>query len=385
MAGGRASSSRRCAGCIGGTAPASRRASSRASKVCSSPRARTSGRCRGGNWAEVARRCGCSVRTVQGASERLARLKHRENGRLSAGQFVQRASLIRVPDSQIRSTENVCTPSVGRLHARTTWAAVERRPGAELGAAVRSARGTFGWAGYGRRGRRERPRAGGPLAALSVHARLRRSGFALLCRQPELRADPGALADALKWVAARRRLTYNARIVSAAGAAAGALWRRRGPDGHAHSLSSQVHPRVCGEARSRRFAALGTAGPSPRVRGSRLRGRRGDGGEGSIPACAGKPAGWRVATEVRRVHPRVCGEAAGPRHHHDPARGPSPRVRGSPPGGRGGCAAPGSIPACAGKPWFCRPATSRARVHPRVCGEASVKLLTRSPSRFNYQ
>ena len=56
---------------------------------------------------------------------------------------------------------------------------------------------------------------------MSVHARLRRIGFALLCRQPGLRADPEALADALKWAAAaRRRLDYNGRIVSAAGAAA---------------------------------------------------------------------------------------------------------------------------------------------------------------------
>ena len=90
--------------------------------------------------------------------------------------------------------------------------------------------GTFGWAGYGRAGRRERPRAAEPPVALSVHARLRRIGFALLCRQPGLRADPEALADALKWAAARRHLDYNGRIVSAAGAAAWALWRRRGPE-----------------------------------------------------------------------------------------------------------------------------------------------------------
>ena len=79
-------------------------------------------------------------------------------------------------------------------------------------------------------GRRERPRATGPPAALSVHARLRRIGFALLCRYPGLRADPDELADALKWAAARRRLDYNGRIVEAAGAAAWALWRRRWPE-----------------------------------------------------------------------------------------------------------------------------------------------------------
>ena len=56
------------------------------------------------------------------------------------------------------------------------------------------------------------------------------SGFALLCRQPGLRAEPGALTDALKWAAARRRLNYNGRIVSAAGTAAWALWRGRRPE-----------------------------------------------------------------------------------------------------------------------------------------------------------
>ena len=124
--------------------------------------------------------------------------------------------------SQIRSTKNVCTPPGGRLRARASRA--------EPVAAVSASRGTFGWAGYGRVGRRERARATGPPAALSVHARLRRIGFALLCRQPELRADPGARADALKRAAARRRLDYNGRIVSAAGAAGWALWRRRWPE-----------------------------------------------------------------------------------------------------------------------------------------------------------
>ena len=185
---------------------------------------------RGGNWSDVARRCGCSVRTAQGASERLERLKHWENGRLSAGQYVQRASLIRVPDSQICRASKVCTPPEGRLRARASRPVVDRRPGAELRAAVSSSPGTFGWAGYERAGRQERPRAAGPPAALSVHARLRRIGFALLCQYPGLRANPDELADALKWAAARRRLDYNGRIVSAAGAAAWALWRRRWPE-----------------------------------------------------------------------------------------------------------------------------------------------------------
>ena len=125
---------------------------------------------RGRNWAEVARRCGCSVRTAQGASERLARLRQWENGRLSAGQFVQRASLIRVLDSQVCRTLNVCTPPAGRLYAGARRA----RPAA----AVSSSPGTFGWAGYGRAGAvgtascsRAAGGAVGPCAATSDRVR----------------------------------------------------------------------------------------------------------------------------------------------------------------------------------------------------------------------
>ena len=103
------------------------------------------------------------------------------------------------------------------------------------GAAVSSSPGTFGWAGYGRAGRRERPRADGPPVALSVHVRLRRIGFALLCRYPGLRADPEALADALKWAAARRRL---GRWCCSLGAVAAVGSRR--PTGHARRAAGVV-------------------------------------------------------------------------------------------------------------------------------------------------
>ena len=123
--------------------------------------------CRG---AAPARRCRCSVRTAQGASERLARLRQWGTGRLSAGQFVQRASLVRVPDSQIRSTQNVCTPPGGRLRA----GARRERPAAS----VSSSPGTFGmgwlWAGRATgpaAGGRAAGRAVGPCAATSDRVR----------------------------------------------------------------------------------------------------------------------------------------------------------------------------------------------------------------------
>ena len=133
----------------------------------------------------------------------------------------------------------------------------------------------------------------------------------------------------------------------------------------------RVHPRVCGEALSAGVSITHSGGPSPRVRGSQARSGRRARGEGSIPACAGKPTAIRTSTRSSGVHPRVCGEAA----HRMPtplaSRGPSPRVRGSHPAERRDDRATGSIPACAGKPSVASKSVPRPRVHPRVCGEAA--------------
>ena len=93
---------------------------------------------------------------------------------------------------------------------------------------------------------------------------------------------------------------------------------------------------------------------------------------GSIPACAGKPFGSASQGRRLRVHPRVCGEARIDSWRGRLIDGPSPRVRGSPSPDGSGAHAVGSIPACAGKPSIPRSITSRRRVHPRVCGEAST-------------
>ena len=131
-----------------------------------------------------------------------------------------------------------------------------------------------------------------------------------------------------------------------------------------------VHPRVCGEAGHIVRSDRAASGPSPRVRGSPVAHRREQDGVGSIPACAGKPGPPRRRAGSLRVHPRVCGEARVARSSGGHLTGPSPRVRGSPqhaePAGEG----EGSIPACAGKPRrLGRPRSARG-VHPRVCGEA---------------
>ena len=139
----------------------------------------------------------------------------------------------------------------------------------------------------------------------------------------------------------------------------------------ARSGRRRVHPRVCGGASSRRHLRRGHRGPSPRVRGSRE--GEGDGADrdGSIPACAGEPRRWRSPSTWSSVHPRVCGGANGTHQLIRRGSGPSPRVRGSPPGEWRRYGTEGSIPACAGEPPPASPRRWCLRVHPRVCGGAT--------------
>ena len=132
-----------------------------------------------------------------------------------------------------------------------------------------------------------------------------------------------------------------------------------------------VHPRVCGEASVLPRQADADAGPSPRVRGSLQSGDQGQPGDGSIPACAGKPPAGVRSPPAPRVHPRVCGEARGGRSSGKSHTGPSPRVRGSLGYAVGRLVREGSIPACAGKPSTLITYRSTTGVHPRVCGEAA--------------
>ena len=132
--------------------------------------------------------------------------------------------------------------------------------------------------------------------------------------------------------------------------------------------SSEVYPRVCGGTDGRAQNVRGLEGLSPRVRGNPGHRRRGRPSAGSIPACAGEPAGYIAKYMTKEVYPRVCGgtcERCGERIRR---KGLSPRVRGN----RGvvcdPCLPSGSIPACAGEPipsarWY-----SLAEVYPRVCG-----------------
>ena len=142
--------------------------------------------------------------------------------------------------------------------------------------------------------------------------------------------------------------------------------------------AGKVHPRVCGEAGLARAPATCRPGPSPRVRGSHQEHPAGCGALGSIPACAGKPQRLDCLPVDAEVHPRVCGEAILPDTAAPLTAGPSPRVRGSLE--QVALAAPekGSIPACAGKPGAGPAPAGLRRVHPRVCGEATASAFSTS-------
>ena len=132
-----------------------------------------------------------------------------------------------------------------------------------------------------------------------------------------------------------------------------------------------VHPRGCGGAVGCLRACRFESGPSPRVRGSR------DGllehclSPRSIPAGAGEPAAYWLASQASKVHPRGCGGASGTITKRSIRDGPSPRVRGSRLGLRGSIPVAGSIPAGAGEPNRAYLPFYSKRVHPRGCGGAS--------------
>ena len=110
-----------------------------------------------------------------------------------------------------------------------------------------------------------------------------------------------------------------------------------------------VHPRVCGEHRFHRFLKSFHCGSSPRVRGTHIYPRPEKRGDRFIPACAGNTGDEHVVLREVPVHPRVCGEHSRCRRFRRHSPGSSPRVRGT-------LRTP-------------RPPSAPSTVHPRVCGE----------------
>ena len=133
--------------------------------------------------------------------------------------------------------------------------------------------------------------------------------------------------------------------------------------------ASWAHPRVCGENAPSTTATKAAHGSSPRVRGKQRRSRRRRGGPGLIPACAGKTEFRKCARSESWAHPRVCGENRDAHKTATAYMGSSPRVRGKLMMRSGFQFVRGLIPACAGKTRCLGRVPVLRRAHPRVCGE----------------
>ena len=137
----------------------------------------------------------------------------------------------------------------------------------------------------------------------------------------------------------------------------------------------RVYPRVCGGAEALALQDYQVEGLSPRVRGSRVERLPRGRVFGSIPACAGEPARNKARDPVVRVYPRVCGGATAQFLSSASRVGLSPRVRGSHRQRAVMLHREGSIPACAGEPSGAGSRRRHRRVYPRVCGGAAFTSL----------
>ena len=132
------------------------------------------------------------------------------------------------------------------------------------------------------------------------------------------------------------------------------------------------YPRMCGEHRNIIACICVSLGSSPHVRGARRPRQPGIRPNGIIPACAG-------STQVRlrrrpwtEDHPRMCGEHRSGFNALFFLTGSSPHVRGARKDSPLRRCHSGIIPACAGSTLTLAVSRSRARDHPRMCGEHRV-------------
>ena len=124
-----------------------------------------------------------------------------------------------------------------------------------------------------------------------------------------------------------------------------------------------------GETSSRASFAQAASGLSPHVRGNHLSGRGRCAGEGSIPACTGKPAVRASRPSPYEVYPRMYGETRENGAEEWPFPGLSPHVRGNLVVGEPPLRNSGSIPACTGKPKEAPLTPTLSWVYPRMYGE----------------
>ena len=132
---------------------------------------------------------------------------------------------------------------------------------------------------------------------------------------------------------------------------------------------TEDHPRMCGEHRSGFNALFFLTGSSPHVRGARKDSPLRRCHSGIIPACAGSTLTLAVSRSRARDHPRMCGEHVLDEYLGIYQQGSSPHVRGARLKPKPPDAISGIIPACAGSTAEKLLPFVTVRDHPRMCGE----------------
>ena len=129
------------------------------------------------------------------------------------------------------------------------------------------------------------------------------------------------------------------------------------------------HPRVCGEQPIHTAQKPWYAGSPPRVRGTAIRGIRVPFSHGITPACAGNSGLWGGRQPAHQDHPRVCGEQIIGGTNAFGKMGSPPRVRGTAQVDSLTWFEEGITPACAGNRSHRKTRIDLKKDHPRVCGE----------------
>ena len=128
------------------------------------------------------------------------------------------------------------------------------------------------------------------------------------------------------------------------------------------------HPRVCGNHLLISSQACGTPGSPPRVREPQNEAYAVQQAIRITPACAGTTYRHRSMLQMRRDHPRVCGNHSILFQIRFHSEGSPPRVREPLSGYVPMLSEIGITPACAGTTIVRAARARKPRDHPRVCG-----------------
>ena len=162
----------------------------------------------------------------------------------------------------------------------------------------------------------------------------------------------------------RRNRTYDPFRVRIIPAHAGNTLRMR-----SRAQPRRDHPRACGEHEECKTILKKCQGSSPRMRGTLATGKKIVVKPGIIPAHAGNTFVLFGCVVVCGDHPRACGEHSMLNAAARASTGSSPRMRGTLNSRFFGRQKHGIIPAHAGNTSYGASLMSRARDHPRACGE----------------